>query len=44
MYAGETISQGNYLKVLFPFSSVSVSSPFWNAYLEQERIKEINDS
>lgn len=39
MYAGETKNQGNYLKGLFAFCSLSVSSQFWNAYLEQERKK-----
>lgn len=44
MYAGETKNQGKYLKGLFTFCSLSVSSPFWNTYLEQESNKEINDS
>lgn len=44
MYAGETKNQGNYLKGLFTFCSLSVSSAFWNAHLEQERNKEINDT
>lgn len=42
MYAAETKNQGNYLKGLFTLCLLSVSSTFWNAYLEQERNKEIN--
>lgn len=42
--AGETKNQGNYLKGLFTFCLLSVSSAFWNAHLEEERSKVINDT